>query len=169
MRMTMMKIAAGWIAYAALAASPLTAQKIGLVDFQQALLDTADMQKQAAALEAKFQPRQAELEQLTNELQDIQTKLQSAQGEAAAQLQQEGLRKQREAQRMSEDLQADVDFERDAILQEAAARMRDVLAQLRQTRKLDLILDTSSALAHNPALVITKEATAAYNAKHPAK
>ena len=64
------------VALAALAlAAPLAAQtKIGVVDFQQALLATADMQKQAGDLEAKFKSRQEELDRLAAELQPVDSK-----------------------------------------------------------------------------------------------
>ena len=151
-------------------ADRLAAQaKIGVVDFQQALLDTADMQQQAGRLETKFKPRQEALEKLTQELQQIQQQLQSVSNEDAARLQNEGARKQRDAQRMGEDLQAEVDFERDAILQGGAERMRTVLEKLRQEKGLDLLIDVSTTLAFNTTLDLTADATTAYNAAHPAK
>ena len=149
--------------------STLAAQsKVGVVDFQQALLATADMQKQATALEAKFKPRQEEMDTLARELQEIQGKLQTASGAEAAQLQNEGARKQREAQRLGEDLQSEVDFERDSILQGGAARMREVLEALRAERGLELLVDVSSVISFDSALDLTSAATAAYDAKHPA-
>ena len=158
------------VALAALAlAAPLAAQtKIGVVDFQQALLATADMQKQAGNLEAKFKSRQEELDRLAAELQQIQTQLQSATGQQAVQLQNDGARKQREAQRLSEDLQSEVDFERDRILQGGAQKMRDVLQKLREEKALDLIVDISSVISFNTALDLTGAATAAYDTAHPA-
>ena len=50
--------------------------KVAVVDFQTALLNTAEIQKKAAELEAKYKPRQDEIEQLSQELQEIQAKLQ---------------------------------------------------------------------------------------------
>ena len=44
-----------------MAAPALGQTKVALVDFQQALLATADMRQKAADLEAKFKPRQEEL------------------------------------------------------------------------------------------------------------
>jgi outer membrane protein len=150
------------------AASGLAQVKVGVVDFQQALLATADMQKQAGKLEQKFKPDQDRLEALSQELQGIQTKLQNAQGEEAAKLQQEGAEKQREAQRLTEDLQADIDFDRQQILEGGAQRMRAVIDELRASKALDLVIDVSSTLSYNSALDMTTDATAAYDAKHPA-
>lgn len=151
------------------AAAPGWAQaKIGVVDFQQALLATAEMQKEASKLEQKFKPDQDRLEALSQELQGIQSKLQSASAEDAARLQMEGQEKQREAQRLTEDLQADIDFDRQQILEGGAQRMRAVIDELRASKALDLIVDVSSTLSYNSALDITSDATAAYDAKHPA-
>lgn len=149
-------------------AAPLSAQvKIGVVDFQQALLNTADMQKRAGELEAKFKPRQEALEAITSELQQIQQQLQTAAPEAAQQLQNEGARKQREAQRMGEDLQAEVEFERDAILQDGAQRMRAVIEKLRESKALDMVVDVSTTVSYSPTLDLTADATAAYDTAHP--
>jgi outer membrane protein len=141
--------------------------KIGVVDFQQSLLQTAEMQKKAAELEAKYKPQQDELDRLAKELQDLQTKIQSATPDEAARLQNEGARKQREAQRLSEDLQADVDFERQAILQSGAERMRAVIEKLRSERTLDLVVEVASAVAFSSAIDMTAAATAAYDTAHP--
>jgi outer membrane protein len=150
------------------APSRLAAQlKIGIVDFQQALMDTAEVKKEASRVEAKFQPRQEEITNLTKELQGIQQKLQAASGDAAAQLQAEGTRKQRDLQRMSEDLQSDFEFERNTILQEAAQKMRDALKEVAEAKGLDLIAEASSAYYFKPALDVTGDATAAYDKAHP--
>lgn len=151
-------------------AATLSAQvKVGIVDFQEALLATADMQKQASGLEQKYKPQQERLEELSKELQAIQAKLGGVSGADALQLQAEGQSKERDAQRLSEDLQADIDFDRNQILEGGAMRMRAVLDELRAAKGLDLLLDVSSALSFNSALELTSEATAAYDKKHPAQ
>lgn len=141
--------------------------KVAVIDFQTALLNTADMKKQSAELESKYQGRQDEIAALSTELEEIQTKLQTAQGAEAAQLQADGQRKQRTAQRLSEDLQSDVEFDRQNILSAASARMRDVVRELRMEKQLDLIVDAGGVLAHNALIDLTAEATQAYDTKHP--
>ena len=142
--------------------------KVAVINFQDALLNTADMQKESAALEAKYQARQDEIARLSQELQDIQAKLQTAQGAEATRLQAEGTRKQRTAQRMSEDLQSDVEFDRQNILAAAGSRMRDVIRELRAEQGIDVIVDGTVVLAHNALIDLTTEATQAYDSKHPA-
>lgn len=162
-----------WMLVAALLAGAgsarLAAQaKVAVINFQEALLNTADMQKESAALEAKYASRQGEIESLSQELQDISARLQSAQGDAAARLQAEGQRKQRTAQRLTEDLQSDVEFDRQNILAAGSGRMREVIQTLRVDQGLDLIVDGSGVLAHSAIIDLTAEATQAYDAKHPA-
>ena len=146
----------------------VTAQtKVAVVDFQTALLDTADMMKQSQELEAKYESRRSEIEKLAIELQEIQAKLQGASGTTAADLQAEGTRKQRTAQRLTEDLQSDVEFDRQNILVAGSARMREIVQDLRIEKQLDLIIDGGSVLAHNALIDLTSDATTAYDAKHP--
>ena len=148
--------------------APLVAQtKVVVINFQNALLNTADMQKQSADLEARYKGRQDEIERLSEELQEIQQKLQTATGTQAAELQVEGQRKQRTAQRLSEDLQADVEFDRQNILGEASVRMRTVINELRVEREIDMIIDGGSVLSTSALIDLTAEATQAYDAKHP--
>jgi outer membrane protein len=163
-----------WIATAALCVVALPQQavaqtRIAVVDFQTALLNTADIQKKAAALEAKFKPRQDEIEQLSKELEQIQAKLQTASAADGPALQADGERKQRRAQRISEDLQSDVEFDRQNILNSAGGQMREVVQALRVEKAVDLIVDVSSVLAFDTAIDLTQAATAAYDAKHPAE
>ena len=149
--------------------SQLAAQtKVAVINFQEALLSTADMKKESAALEAKYQDRQEELNALSAELQELQAKIQGTAGAELAQLQAEGQRKQIRAQRMTEDLQSDVEFDRQNILTAASGRMREIVQSLRAQKGFDLIVDSSGVLASDPLINLTAEATQAYDAKHPA-
>jgi outer membrane protein len=164
-----------WTAAGLLAAAVgLSAQtKVAVIDLQKAVLDTAEIKKASAALEAKYKPRQAAMEKLRKELEDIQQKLQTMAGkltqQAEAEMTLEGQRKQRDLQRMGEDLQADVDAERNDILNRSSQRMQKIVAQIAEQKGLDLVVDVNSRIFHKPALEITAEATAAYDKAYPAK
>ena len=69
---------------------------------------------------------------------------------------------------MTEDLQSDVEFDRQNILAAAAGRMREVVEGLRVEKGLDLIVDSSTVLAADSVINLTVEATQAYDSKHPA-
>jgi len=156
------------------AAALLPAQaKIGIINSQQAVLDTAEIKRAQGELEARFKPRSAEVEKIQGELTALQNRLQTGQGKITPQEEQnltaQGQRRQRELQRMTEDLQADVDRERNEILERVGKRMQDVVRKLADERGLDVVIDSSNTVHYKPALEFTKDATAAYDKAYPVK
>lgn len=147
--------------------------KIAVVDTQTALAETAEIKKAQADLEAKYKPRQDQFQKLQKELQAIQQQLETLGNKLTPQAQNEmnlqAQRKQRELQRFSEDLQADVDRERNEILSRASQRLKTVIDKLAEEKGLDLVFDLNDTVYHRPALDITKEATAAYDKAYPVK
>ncbi|HTW65925.1 MAG TPA: OmpH family outer membrane protein [Bryobacteraceae bacterium] len=145
--------------------------KIGVINTQKALLDTEEIKKDQLEMQAKFKPRQDQMIKLQKELEDIQVQLNSGKlNELGTQeMQTEGARKQRELQRMQQDLQEDVTNARNDILQKAGTRMQEIVKTLATQKGLDLVVDTSNAIFYKPALEITADATAAYNKAYPAK
>src|SRR5580704_14386515 len=146
--------------------------KIGVVNFQKAILDTAEIKKASTDLQNKYKPRQDALEKVQRELSDIQTQLQASQGKLSAageaDLTARGQRKQREAERLSQDLQDDVNNERNTILQRAGGRMTEIVKKIADEKGLDVVVVTNT-VSFKPALEITVEATAAYDKAFPLK
>jgi outer membrane protein len=144
--------------------------KVAVVNIQTAILDTSEIKKAQAEMEGKYKPRQAQLARLQSELSDLQSKLEGGKltGQAAADAQLTGQRKQRDAQRLADDLQADVDRDRNDILSRSGQRMNEVVKKIAEERGLDVVIDTSNTLYFKPALDITKDATAAYEKAYPA-
>ena len=154
------------------AASVGSAQtKVGIINLQRAVLESAEIKKASAEMENKYKPRQAEIEKLQKEIAGIQQSLQSgklnALGEQDANAQ--GQRKQRELTRITEDLQADVDRERNEILGKSSQRMQEVVKKLATEKGLDIVIDISNAVYFKDSLEITTEAIAAYDKAYPAK
>jgi outer membrane protein len=146
--------------------------KIGIVDTQGALGATAEVKKVQSDLEAKYKKRNEDFLQLQKELQAIQQQLSlgdkltpQAQSDLGVQAQ----RKQRELQRMGEDLQADVDRERNDVLTKTSQKLKQVIDKLAAEKGLDLVVDAADTVFFKPALDITKEATAAYDKANPVK
>lgn len=151
-------------------ASVASAQlKVAVVNVQQAMIDSDELKKVSADMEAKYKPRQEQLTKLQNDLQSIQQQLQSQKltQQAAADLQLEGQRKQREAQRMQDDLQQDFDRDRQDVLGKASQKMQVVIKKLAEEGGYDIIIDVSQALYFKPAMDITAQALAAYNKAYP--
>src|SRR5947209_8073743 len=99
-------------------AQALQPAKVAIINAQKAVADTAEIKKAQAGLETKFRPRQQAVESLQNELQNIQKQLNAGNVDPnrEAQLRADGTQKQKELQRLGEDLQADVNAERQDIL-----------------------------------------------------
>jgi outer membrane protein len=145
--------------------------KIAVVNVQKAMADTDALKKASEDLQKKFQPRQDEMDKLQKDLESIDTQLNSGKlnQQAAADLQTQGTRKQRDYQRMSDDMQADLDKERQTILAKMSEKMQAVINKLAGDKGLDMIVEASQTLFYKPALDLTAEATAAYNTANPAK
>jgi outer membrane protein len=147
--------------------------KFAVLNLQQAVLGTAEIKKASAEMETRFKPRTQQLDQLQKELAGISQQLQTNSGkltpQAEADLQTQGQRKQRDAQRLQEDLQADVDRERNEILSAASKRMQEVVKKISDERGYDLVVDVTNAIYFKPALDITNDAIAAYDKAYPAK
>lgn len=162
------------LAAAALTLVPAAAQvKVGIVDFQKAVLGTAEIKKAQTELEARFKPRQDAMQKLQNELQQISAQLQSMQGkltpQAESDLRVQGQRKERELQRLNDDLQADVDRDRNDILQKAGRQMREVVSKMAAEKAFDVVIDSANTLFFKDALDVTAEAIASYDKAYPAK
>src|SRR3954463_11834559 len=80
--------------------------KVGVINLQKAVLDSAEIKAASAGMEARYKPRVAKIEQLNKEIAAIGDNLQKNAGkltpQAEAGLNADGQRKQREAQRLNE-------------------------------------------------------------------
>ena len=146
--------------------------KVAVINLQRAVLESEEIQKASAAMEAKYKPRQQKLDEVQRELQSIQQQLQAGAGkltqQAEAELNAQGQRKQRELTRMNEDLQGDVNSERNEVLGKSTQRMTEVVRKLAEEKGYDVVVDVSNTVYFKAALEITSEALAAYNKAYPA-
>jgi outer membrane protein len=146
--------------------------KVGVINLQKAVLDSAEIKAASAAMEARYKPRVARIEQLNKDIAAISDNLQKNSGkltpQAEATMTADGQRKQREAQRLQEDLQADVERERNEILSKASTKMQEVVKQVAEAKGLDLVVDVPYAVYYKAPLEITTEVIAAYDKAHPA-
>lgn len=145
--------------------------KIGIVNFQKALLDTDEAKKAQADLIAEFAPKQADLDKTNRELQDDQTTLQNSQGKLSpqreAELSADVQHLQHVAERLQQDLQDESQQKRDEVVQRLGSRMTEIINKLRDEKGLDAVFDTAATVAYNKALELTAEATSAYNKAYP--
>ena len=158
---------------ALLAAAPagFTQTKVAVINLQRAVLESAEIKKASAEMEARYKPRQAEIEKLTKDIQAIEQNLKSGKlsplGEQDANVQ--GQRKQRELTRLTEDLQADVDRERNEILSKSSQRMQEIVKKLAEDKGFDMVVDITNTVYFKPVMEITTESIAAYDKAYPVK
>ena len=157
----------------AVAGSASAQSKVAIVNLQKAVLESDDIKKADADMQAKYKPRQDAAQKIEKELQGIQAQLQNGAGKLTPQAEQDlqatGQRRQRELQHISEDLQTDVNAERNDILQKASARMQEVVKKLAEEKGYDVVVDTQVTIYFKAPLEITADVLAAYNKAYPAK
>jgi outer membrane protein len=145
--------------------------RVAIINAQKAVADTQEIKKAQAELQAKYGPRQQEIASLQQQLETLQTQLNSDNQtpEKLAQLRADFAEKQKKLQRMQEDLQSDVNDDRQQILGRAGRQMTEIIKKIAEARGIDVVIDTSNTLYFKPSLDITAEATAEYDKAYPAK
>ena len=143
--------------------------KVAIINAAKAVADTAEIQKAQAALQSKYKPRQQAIDDLQKQLQGIQQQAAQANNDPGkeAQLQSEFTQKQKQLQRLSEDLQADVNAERQDILGKAGRQMSEVVKKIAEEKGIDMVVDVTNTIYFKPTMEITADATAAYNKAYP--
>jgi outer membrane protein len=149
-----------------------TAQtKVGVVDIQKAVFDSAEIKKADAEMQAKFKPRQDQAQALDTEIAALAKQLQDGGDKMSpsqqADLQATGSRKQRELQHLNEDLQNEAEAYRNEVLQKSTAKMKEIIKQVAEAKGLDLVVEAQTAHYFKPALDITADVIAAYDKAYP--
>jgi outer membrane protein len=149
----------------------LAQTKVAVINLQKAVLESAEIKAASAAMEARYKPRVTQIETLDKEIAAIAQNLQTNAGKLTAQaesdLNAQGTKKQRDVQRLRDDLQADVDRDRNEILQKASTKMGDVVKKLAEEKGLDVVVDLPYTVFAKPALDITADAVVAYDKAYP--
>lgn len=125
--------------------------KVGVIQFENALISTKDGQKAAAELDAKFAPKRKIVEAKQTELQTMQTQYRNGANtmseEARAKLQRDIEVKTKLLQRDMDDAQAELEQDQQRILSDLASKMQSVIDKYATERGYSLIIDVSSPQA----------------------
>jgi outer membrane protein len=155
------------------ASSAATQTKVAVINFQNAVLSTGEMQKALKDIQAKYRPRQDAIQKGQQELSDIQTQLNASQGKLSqageSDLQARGQRKQTQLQRLNDDLTADFEADRDEAVRRASTRMQELLKKVAEEKGLDLVVDSAAAPFFKSGIDITDQVVAAFDKAYPAK
>lgn len=145
--------------------------KVGVINMQKAVFDTAEISKANDEMQAKYKPKQDEINQLNAKIEEIAKQLQDGAGKLAPQaesdLRAQGQRLQRDLQYKQQDLQEQVNEDRQSILTASSQKMTEVIKKIAEEKGLDLVVDTQNTYYFKPVMDLTAEATAAYNKAHP--
>lgn len=148
------------------------AAKIGVVNLQKAVFDTAEIKKANDDMQAKYKPKQDEINKINAQIEDITKQLQTGANrltpQAQADLTAQGQRLQRDLQYKQQDLQEAVNEDRQNILSNSSQKMIDIIKKIAAEKTLDLVVEEQNNLYFfKPAMDITAEATAAYDKAYP--
>ena len=147
--------------------------KVAIINLQKALLDTAEMKKAQSDMETRYRPRQEAIDKLQREIAEIQRNLQTNAGKLQPAAEQDMMvraqRAQVELKRQTEDMQADVERERNDILQRGGQRIQEVIKKVAEAQGVDVVVDSGNTLYFKPTLDVTPAVTAEYDKAYPAK
>ena len=162
---------------AAPAAAPASVSgpmKLGIINIQQAIIATNEGQRDFAALQKKYEPKQNELQSLNKEIEDLKKQL-DTQGpkmneDARAVLVKNIEAKQKNLQRSVQDAQEEYQTQQNEIANRIGEKVLGVLDKFAKQNAFTVILDVSSQ--QSPVLWadvnrvdVTKEIVDAYNAE----
>src|SRR6266436_2886288 len=150
--------------------------KVAVVDFERAIVESAEGKKSSDKFNATLQSKQAEGEKRQKELEDAQRKLQTQERTlsetAKANLQKDIDRRTTEMQRFNEDSQKELQSLRDELLRPIAERASGILNAIAAEQGYTLVVDVSNpqnnVVWFNPKNDITAELTKRIDASTPA-
>jgi outer membrane protein len=162
---------------AAVAAGQSASTKVGVINIQAALVNTADGKKAAAELEAKRAPKTKELEKQQSEIRTLQDQLNrggNAMSESAkAELVRNIDDKTKKFNRALEDANAEWEQDQQSVLRELGQKMMVVIDKYAKDNGYSLILDVSNpntpVLYASNAIDITKDIIDLYDKNAPAQ
>lgn len=136
------------LALSAMVAFGQAATKVGVINIQQALINTKDGQKAASELETKRKPKTTQLEKAQQEIRSLQDSLNRG-GNAMAEAAQRELKNNIDAKtkafnRDLEDAQAEWDQEQQKVLQDLGQKMMVVIDKYAKDNGISVVLDVSN-------------------------
>src|SRR5437763_7867965 len=147
----MMRLKLSLLIVALFAATPLLRaqlSKVAAVDFERAVVESAEGKKASDKFNATLQARQADIEKRQKELDDQQKKLQAGartlNDAAKAEIQKDIDRRTTELTRLNEDAQKDLQGLRDQLLRPIAERATAILQRMASEQNYTVVVDVSN-------------------------
>lgn len=159
------------------AATPAAAGagRIGVINFQLALTRTQEGQKALQELEAKFTPRQQELQKLQDDIRGLEeqgrTQERTLSDDARVELARQLDQKRKQLTRMQQDLQDEVQDAQSDYINTLGTKMQQVLNRYARENNLAVIFNVAAPggtiLQWSPAVDITEQVIGLYDQTHP--
>src|SRR5690349_18758870 len=151
--------------------------KIGVVNIQQAIGECAEGKKEIDALQQKFNPKQAELKNMSDEVESLKKQYQAQADKLSDDEKSSRTKaidtKQKSLQRNFEDAQAEFQQAEQEVINRIGSKMVTVLEKYASANGYAVVLDvsnpqTSPVLWATQGTVITKDLVDAYDKENPA-
>lgn len=149
------------------------ATKVAIINFQAAVGQTNEFQRDLADLQKKYEPRSAQLQTLNTQIETLKKQLQDGGATITDAVRQAKMRevdeKTKSLQRSAEDLRNDEQTDGQETFQQVGQKVFDVMTNYAQGQGFNLVLDASQqnsgVLWLTPGADITKAIVDAYNTK----
>lgn len=168
------------------AGAPSAAYKIGIVNIQQVIAETAEGKEAFAQLRKKYAPRQADLQKQQQAVEDLRNRIQrqatTLSDTERLRLSRELAEKQKLYSRAAEDAQSDFQDDRQDVITRIGQKMVRVIDQYAKANGYELVLDAQIPVYSEsqnysgqlqvyyagPGVDISKEIIRRYDAQYPA-
>jgi outer membrane protein len=146
--------------------------KVGVINFNAAIANTAEGKKAIADLQQKYQPRQQELERLQTEIQSIQTQLSKQPpppDDEVRRLSRDLEDKQKLLKRSTDDAQSDFSSDRDEAVRRIGQKMVRIIREYAPQNGISLVIDEVQVPIYYASkdLDITEAIVKRYDAANP--
>lgn len=148
--------------------------KIGVINVQAAMARTQEGQKAGQELDARFSPRQAELQKLQEEITALEDKLRTQERTLSDDARVQALRdleqKRKEGTRKQQDLQDDLQDAQSAYVQQIGGKMQQIIDRYARENGLNVIFNVSPGgpvIYATAAVDITEAIIRLYDQTHP--
>ncbi|HEY6468035.1 MAG TPA: OmpH family outer membrane protein [Candidatus Acidoferrales bacterium] len=151
--------------------------KIGVIDFQAAIANTAEGKADAAALQTQFGSRQQELANISKQIDDLNTKLRTGQNtlsdDEKARIQNQINQFTQSGQRKQQDLSDDENAAEQDMVQQIGSKMVPIVDKYAKDNGFSVVLDggaqQSIVVYADEATNITQAIVTLYDSSNPAK
>lgn len=156
--------------------APAGPAKVAVVEFQAAVGQTNEFQRDFADLQKKYEPKRAQLKTMADEIDGLEKQLQT-QGATLSDADRAAKTKtiddkKKQAQRFAEDAQNDLTQEMNDVYSKVASKVYDVLVSYTKQQGYTVVLDASETQQQAPLVLyhadntdISKAIVDAYNVK----